>query len=71
MTLYITKEGWIKHRYLNPSSWLQLTGEEIKISDMSTEHLKNSIAMLERSGHDYSDSLILENMNTELKGRAS
>jgi len=42
-------------RYANSDRWMQLNGNIIMMKDMSNRHLMNSIAMLERSDHDYSD----------------
>lgn len=57
-------------RYENADRWLQMNGDIIAIKDMSDKHLANSIAMLERSDHDYSDCPAYHNLIEECMIRA-
>lgn len=68
-TVFDTYYGWIHHRYNNDYIWKQLNGREIDIREMGNFHLQNTINMLERAHHDYSDCLVLYNMKQELNRR--
>lgn len=64
-----TYSGWIQHRYEHNYTWKQLNGKLIMIDDMTSDHLRNTIRMLEESNHDYSDCEVLINMKYELNWR--
>jgi hypothetical protein len=66
---YAKRQEWIDYRYKNPKKWLTLRGEEMHICDMTSSHILNAIAMLERSAHDYTDSEILKNLYKEVNSR--
>jgi hypothetical protein len=56
-------------RYHNRDRWMQLNGDIIDMKDMSDKHLRNSIAMLLRSDHNYANCPSLHGLIEEQERR--